>query len=82
MLFADDDDVHVVVRVTDTYGGMLDFSPTVLVGDATKTGTWLTDEGYERDLRIPLDGLSPGTYSMRLSITGDNDLDMGTVTLS
>lgn len=80
-VFADDPDAYAVYTVSDSFGSLMDFDPNVRVGTTTKIASWLSDVGYERDLKVPLTGLSKGTYTLRLIIPGDNDLWLGDITL-
>lgn len=90
-LYADDPDVHIDYPVTDADGGTLDWAATVTItdtaGTATEvTGTWqgvATQDGDAtvRDLRVSLVGLEAGLHSLRLAISGDNDLFLGNVHL-
>lgn len=85
--YANDPDVHVDYPITDSAGNDLTFTPTVrlygLGGPPDVTGTWLGDVGSTRDLRVPLTGLRSGaTYRLRLVVPGDNDLTLGSITLT
>jgi hypothetical protein len=86
-LYANDPDVHEVYPITDRLGVNLTFTPIIQIrgagGPPDITGAWLGEPAPSRDLKVPLTGLRPGaTYTLRLVVPGDRDIDLGTVTLT
>lgn len=85
VVYADDPDAHATYPITDAQGGALDFEAVVVVGGASNvTAEWegetTTANGKTtRDLRVPLVGLTRGTYHLRLKVPGDNDVRIGSV---
>jgi hypothetical protein len=85
--YADDPDARIDWPITHRTGGTVDWpSPQVIAtsrGVATTIAcAWQGDPATERDLRIPLDSLAVGSYTLRLLVPGDNDIPLvGTVRL-
>lgn len=83
------DDSTITYPVTDTTTppGTLNFTVQVTAHNAdgttiTVTGaTWLGVAGSPRNLEIPLTSLPAGLWSLRLAITGDEDLFLGNVVI-
>lgn len=86
-IYADDPDAHVVLEVTDSQGGSLNFTPVVRARDTEITAAWVgsvtTADGVStRQLNVPLAGLDAGSHALRLVVPGDNDFTLATVYLA
>jgi hypothetical protein len=80
-VYTDDPDRHWTRQITDEAGNDLDWEPLVAAGSGAYdiTAAWQGTVGPTREIKVPLDSLTAGHYTLFLKVPGGNDYSLGVV---